>query len=147
MILTIPIELYEEEYVIFMDKKNNIVLNDGYFTKIYYSNNSITLNGLYILFNYLNTIENNNIYDNNVKYINNLINSIQNSNTYNRLHNIEKNMLNNYNEYFQLNKKPIYTIKNIFYKNNYKKIKYIIKISGIWENNDEIGLAYKIEKI
>ena len=28
--------------------------------------------------------------------------------------------------------------------NNEKKISFIIKISGIWESNEEIGITYKI---
>jgi hypothetical protein len=28
--------------------------------------------------------------------------------------------------------------------NNFKQIKHIIKISGIWQTNNEIGLTYKL---
>jgi hypothetical protein len=152
MFLTIPINLYNNEYIIFMDKKKNIILDNSYFTKILYSPKYITINGLCIILNFKLFSVNNTIYN---KCIGNLVNSVENNITINKLFEIEKNILENYNEYFNLTKKPVFMINNSFYGGSFKiyeKINkntntFIYRISGIWETKDEIGLTYKIETV
>jgi hypothetical protein len=130
----------------------NIILNDGdysinnvYFTectndvlnineiyyKILYSNNIITLNGIYILLN-----------------INNF-NSKTDINNY--LHNIEMDILNKINS-----KEFTYIYKlvdsfNRFYNKNIvldnTENKYILKIFGIYESNNEYYLNFKFLNI
>ena len=130
----------------------NIILNDGdysinnvYFTectndvlnineiyyKILYSNNIITLNGIYILLN-----------------INNF-NSKTAINNY--LHNIEMDILNKINS-----KEFTYIYKlvdsfNRFYNKNIvldnTENKYILKIFGIYESNNEYYLNFKFLNI
>jgi hypothetical protein len=158
MYLTIPIDLYDDDYILFTNKKKNIILENSYFTKILYSSNFITINGLYIILNLtllsVNNIFNNKYNDKNIKYIGHLVDSIENNNIIIKLFNIEKNILKNYNEYFDLNKTPIYTIYNsfnggikIYDKINKNSDIFICRISGIWETSDKIGLTYKIESI
>ena len=157
MFLTIPINIYDPKYIIFMDKKRNIILKNSFFTKILYSPKQITTNGLFIIVNLNLLTVNNNINNNkSIKCIGNLVNSIENNNTVNKLFEIEKNILQNYNMFFDINKSPVYNIYNSFYGNGsfkiYEKINknidtFVYKISGIWETNNQIGLTYKIESV
>ena len=130
----------------------NIILNDGdysinnvYFTectndvlnineiyyKILYSNNIITLNGIYILLN-----------------INNF-NSKTAINNY--LHNIEMDILNKINsKEFTYIYKLVDSFNRFYNKNiliNNTENKYILKIFGIYESNDEYYLNFKFLNI
>lgn len=155
MFLTIPIQLYEHEYIIFMDKEKNIILNNSYFTKILYSPQSITITGLSIILNLKLFNVNNVQYNKNIKCIGNLVNSIENNNTIKQLFEIEQNILENYNRHFCLNKTHVYMIYNSFYGGSFKIYEiinkntdtFIFRISGIWESNNEIGITYKIESV
>lgn len=53
-----------------------------------------------------------------------------------QLHNIEKDVLQTYTS----TKTPLYTLEKQFIRN---PLKSVIKISGIWENDVNYGLAYK----
>ena len=156
MFLTIPINLYNHEHIIFMDKKKNIILENSFFTKILYSPRTITINGLYIIINLkLATINNTTQNNKNIKCIGNLVNSAENNTNLEKLFQIEKHILDNYAEYFSAEKTHIYMIRNSFYNGSFKiyeKINkntntFIFRISGIWESANEIGLTYKIESI
>lgn len=139
----------------FTDKKKNIIV-DGYFTKLIYSNNVYSMNGIYLflpLSNFsLNSTNINNIFVN--------FNPYHKSNAYliQELTKLEYLILDYYRKNNYTNKK----ISNILSKQLYSgamklykevkepfdceasKIKLIIKISGIWETHTEIGLAIKL---
>ena len=127
-------------------KKNTIM--DGEFTKILYSKSNVTLNGLYIYIPI--NIEKTNS-DSHVRSISNTSNNIT---LIQDLKNIELYILNNFKSYSKRNKvfetvlsKQLNTNTIRVYhenNNNKKKNKYVIKISGIWETNEKIGLTYKI---
>jgi hypothetical protein len=156
MFLTIPIHTYTHDYIIFMEKKTNIILEHSYFTKILYSPKSITINGLFILLNLqlsnINFINNNK----NVKCIGVLANLIENTTALQRLFGIEHELLENYKHYFGVvGKKNTYMIQNSFYGGTFKiyeKINkstnmFVYRISGVWETVDKIGVTYKVESI
>jgi hypothetical protein len=115
---------------IFISESNK---NNNNFIKIFYSNNIVFLNSIYIR-----------LHLTNLKISNNKINfeHLYNSD---KIKNIEHYILNNINIY----KKPVYKLasildnKNLKYSNEIKNY-YILKISGIWETQDSYGITFKI---
>jgi len=149
--------------IYFLDKKTNIIM-DGVFTKMIYSNNCMTMNGLYIDFPIKNIMTN----KINSKHILQL-DTITNKDLFQKLIDIEKQVLMYYIQYFlplqsefqtsekrnQLqNKTIVYALKNQLQSGSikyYKEYDYYskpgllyIKISGIWENQNEIGITFKL---
>jgi len=149
--------------IYFLDKKKNIIM-DGVFTKIVYSNNCMSMNGLYIDFPIKN-IMTNRVHSKNILQLD----TISNKSLFQKLLDIEKELLSYYIQYFSpsqsefltnekhnhIQKKNIvYTLKNqlqsgsIKYYKEYdcssKPSSLYIKISGIWENQNDIGITFKI---
>lgn len=139
-----------------LEKRNNVIV-EGSFSKILFSNQFFTMNGIYF---YLNLQE----FD-----LKNHLNGLfLQFHPYQELNlriiqefvRIEYNILDYYRRQYHCNKK----ISNILSKQLYSgcmkiyrdlkkqstnfnevdNIHYIIKISGIWETIDEIGLAIKL---
>lgn len=132
-IAILPKDLNKEE-IYFLEPIKNIIINNSKFIRIIYSDNLFTLNGIYILLNLSpNFIDNNGLYI----YIQNL----------------EKYIL----EKFSKSRIRINKLSEFFYQNFAsninneisieEKTKYILKISGIWEANNNIGLTFKFIKI
>lgn len=122
---------YSINNVYFTECTNDILNINEIYYKILYSNNIITLNGIYILLN-----------------INNY-NSKTTINNY--LHNIEMDILNKINS-----KEFTYIYKlvdsfNRFYNKNIlldnTENKYILKIFGIYESNNQYYLNFKFLNI
>ena len=143
-------------------KKNTIM--EGEFTKILFSKNNITMNGLYLYLPLsVDTTTNNNHTKNNYNknkneiYIRNLARTSLNNQIISDLKQLEKSILNHYIEYTKCGKPPEYILNKQLltnqirvYHDNYgikKKNKYVIKISGIWETNCKMGLTYKIMEL
>ena len=149
--------------IYFLDKKKNIIM-DGVFTKIVYSNNCMSMNGIYIDFPIKN-IMTNRIHSKNILQLD----TISNKDLFQKLFDIEKQLLSYYIQYFSpshsdfqtsekynhtQNKNIVYTLKNqlqtgfIKYYKEYecssKPYSLYIKISGIWENQNDIGITFKI---
>ena len=138
-------------HIIICDPIKNSVIQYSNFYKIVYSNELISLNGLYILF-HLNIINQNKEkiifdYDENKKIIN-IISSIEeyllnliNSNK-NKIYKITDLLNNGYIKYCYNDN----TINNISYLTNQNNINksFILKISGLWETKDNIGVTFKI---
>ena len=51
MYLTIPSNKFEINNIIISDKSKNNVIENSFFYRIYYSNNIVSMNGIYIKFN------------------------------------------------------------------------------------------------
>ena len=127
---------------------------DGTFAKIIYSNQYFSINSIYFHF----LVEIHSIEKQMNKYImkynpNNVINAqiIQ------ELSKIEYRIIEYYKQINQINKRTNCILNKQLMSGNLKIYKdynlskinknhpqYIIKISGIWENNNEIGITYKI---
>lgn len=142
------IEKYSKKELFFLDTKDNILM-DGKFTKIIYSNNSLTTIGLYFKINFTNSViqvynkrctlkfENN---DNNCKVVSNLVN-------------IEKDILDYYKHLNKCKKRNVMVLSNLLSNGNIKlytkninrfsDFKNVIKISGVWETDNEVGITYK----
>ncbi len=142
------VEQFDKNNIFFCEPIKNNIMNDGNFIRILYSNNYITLNGVFIYINLNNiTIEK---QFNKVKCIFNVA-------AYKKLiediKNIEENILTKINI---PNKVPQFKIYEQMNNGNIKifcdtipksACSFILKISGIWETNDQFGLTYKFTKI
>ena len=124
MYITININNFDIKNIFYDKKQKNIIIKNSNFIRLGYSNNNINLNGIYLNFN-LNFI--------NTKY----------NTDYNTLYNIENNILNsinikNYIKMYSLNDR----IKKLNIITNNQQ--YMLKISGIWLNENKYGLIFKI---
>ena len=124
-------------YIYFLDPIKNIIINNSKFIRIIYSNNLLSLNGIYLICN----IDIKNNFNNHglLIYINNLEDII--------LSKYSKQKIKNYKirEYFNNNFIKNYSDKNYNNESNY--VKYILKISGIWDSNNNIGITFKFLKV
>ena len=132
--------------IFYTEKVKNTVMDNSNFSRILYSNELFTLNGIFIKFTFtLKSIE---------KVFNKYKCSFDNKNIDNQhivstLKNIETHILNRYNF---VNKLPVYRITEQL-NNNYLKVfneqphnnnnEFILKVYGIWETEYEYGVTYK----
>lgn len=140
---------YNINYIYFNDSIKNTVIDNSNFIKIMFSNDDMYLNGIYLLIELENiTLER---YYNKYKCI--ISDNISNNKLFQFMYKLEHELLDKYNNI--KNKKLIITNQlkqnniKLFIENkdikeiNNNKINFCLKISGIWEKNDEIGLTYK----
>ena len=147
MYLVNTIEQYNKNHLFFCEPIKNNIMTEGKFIRILYSNDHITLNGVYIVIN-LNDILCEKYY-NKYKCVFNIINHKE---IIDNLKSIEEEILKKY----EINKIPSYKIyeqiKTGYIKifsdiTNSKNHSFILKISGIWETQYNYGLTYKFIKI
>lgn len=120
MNLIINLENITTNNVFFYEQVKNTILDNSYFIRIIYSNKDLILNGIYILINLNNSI------NDNCKLIDEL----------------EKKILSKYKSDKIQNKKIKENFIYLLNKNNNNKF-IILKISGIWETLNNIGLTFK----
>jgi hypothetical protein len=145
MNLVKKIDQYDENNVFFCAPiKNNVIKNNSFFSRILYSNDLFTLNGICILVHF-NDVSFEKYYS---KY-KCVLNVLTNKNIIDNIKTIEENILKKYETtkipvfkiYEQIKNGNIYFYLNI---NNLKtNISFILKISGIWETQTSYGLTYK----
>jgi hypothetical protein len=135
--------------LILSEKQKNTILPGSDFYRLYYSDDAVTLNGIYMNI----VIVNINIqkYFNKIKCI---FDETINKESIEKILNIEKSILNNFELYMKTNPEfiiedqlkqgfiKIFTEKNINY-GKYKKINLILKISGLWAREDRFGLTFR----
>jgi len=154
MNLSIELQKIIFSNIYFLEPKRNIIL-DGFFTKITYSNELLTMNGLYVIFPVENItidkLSNKNIIKFNPYSVNNLhviqdfskieYRIIEYYKTMNRCNRKTSNLLS----------KQMYSGKMKVYKemnmNAEEKKSYVIKISGVWESKEEVGITYKLIEV
>lgn len=112
MILAIPLSAFNLQFILFLSPIKNKLIENATFTKIVYSPQSTSLNGIYIY-----------IKDHSIESI----------------LKIEKDILHAYASFSSA--EPSYLISKGLNRYEHNKI---LKISGIWENEKQYGLAYKI---
>jgi hypothetical protein len=144
MILVKDIEQYDSNYVHFSNAIKNNIMKNGNFIKILYFTPSFKLNAIYLKINITNYLNENNIYRNNYifnpySYIN-LIEKIKNIETEILFKSGIVNKIPEYDLYKKLISGNIKIMTDIIEE---KFDNFIIKISGIWENNNYYGLNYK----
>jgi hypothetical protein len=165
---------FQKTNVFFLDIKKNMVIN-GLFTKIIYTDSMISLNGLYLHcpLEYSNVYQeeerNNNETNeiNEIYFLDNkkvnifLSNSLNNANLIKELYRIEHEIIEQYKEYFKVQKANVYSLRNQLktgsIKINSKSftgntneenntiIPFILKISGIWETDVNVGITFKFQ--
>jgi cytochrome c biogenesis protein ResB len=138
------IDQYNEDHVFFCDPIKNNIMNNGNFIRIIYSTSYFVLNGIYLLVSIT--------YTSTDKYYNKYkctfdVNKYKD--TIEKLHRIEEGILTKCNI---RSKTPQYKISEQL-KNGSIKIfsdtidqnnnKFLLKIAGIWETENEYGLTYK----
>ena len=153
MNLVMNISQFDINNILFSESKKNIIM-DGNFTKIIYSDNIVSLNSIYLKFplviNSIDVIQNKIIMKFNA-YTGENIEHIQS------IIQIEQQILDYYKKMYNCNKISTTILKDQLYNGNIKLYKdphenmdlilskkYILKISGIWETNNVIGITYKI---
>lgn len=146
MYLVIDINEFDNRNVYYQEKVKNTVMENSEFIRIMYSTSYYTLNAIFINFKLkLNYVEK---VFNKYKYF---FNKEDNLINVDEICKIEKYILENYINLKK--KKPLYRISEQLIHNNIKSFNdiriqetnnFFLKIYGIWENEYEYGLTYKI---
>lgn len=136
---------FKEHYIYFNESIKNTIMDDSSFIRIIYSNPAFTLNGIYFNLNFTNDKHLPDFYNNehNIQ----LLDFIKKTETtILTLYNSDKNKVFQIYETIipHLNKQISHISHFGVTKNKSTNIRYILKISGIWETNTNIGLTFKI---
>jgi hypothetical protein len=167
-ILVLPTNEIIFDYIYFLDSKKNILM-DGIFTKLIYTNEWFTMNGLYInlpievqcIETYPPRRFDNNLEDriiSNTGFKQTIYFSVsQYSTILHQLDLLEQHILSKYNPTDKTKHKSFLIMQSlklgyfrIFHTKEkekmdpQKKTGFVLKISGIWENPIEYGISYKI---
>ena len=141
------IEQYDNNNIFFCEPIKNNIMNNGNFIRILYSTPNMILNGIYLLIN-LNEVYCEKYYN---KYKCNFSVSTH-KDIVDKIKIIEEDILKKY----KTNKTPLLKIYEQFSSGyikifsdfgNKPKCSFILKISGIWETQQNYGLTYKFIKI
>ena len=146
MNLAITFKQYDPRYIYFLAPTKNTIMPNSDFIGIIYSNNDFILNGIYLIID-INNILIESYYS---KYKCNF-NFSDNYDIINKLIIFEKEILKKYKIN---NKKQVLSLQNqlnleyikIFANTidtSDKSIKIVLKVSGIWKNDNEYGITYK----
>ena len=144
MILVKDINQYNKSNVHFSNSIKNNVMKNSNFIKILYFTPLVKFNGIYLKVDIENILNEKNIYRNNY-----IFDTCSNVELIEQLKNIEIDILS-MSQIF--NKIPEYDLYKKLLSGNIKIItdnieekydNFIIKISGIWENESSYGLNYK----
>ena len=138
---------FDISHIYYTEPIQNIVLDNSSFVKLIYSNEYIMISGIYLLLHLKITSK-----ENYFKKIKVTYDATSNKELLHKLYEIENQILNKYSN----SKKPrkiIYETLNggtikLFPNNETDSIpatnSFILKISGLWENETEYGLTYKL---
>lgn len=136
MNLVLDREQFNDKNIFFGESIKNTVMNDSSFIRIIYSDKNIILNGIYLKISLCNDTYKCKFMEN--SYNKNVIIFIEN---------LEKNILNLYNSNkFHSHKiidQLIYIISKYYGDKAFNNYEFILKISGIWETVNQIGITYK----
>ena len=126
---------YNHKHIFIMHPIKNTMISHGLFHKILYSNNNFTSNGLYLKMDFKAT-----------KWLNGrLIFDIEpNKEIMNMIVNIEKYILDKIDNTKRAHYKIYEQIKNGNFKTSNSNPSIVLKISGVWENENTLGISYKI---
>lgn len=148
MNVVIKEEQFNLTNIYYTEPIQNIIMDNSQFVKIVYSNEDVMMNGIYLLVD-LKHINKESYF----KKIKITYDTSLNKNILNRIYEIENQLLQKYNSNKKIQRKIIYdTLNNGVIKlfpNDEKDVisnnnSFILKISGIWENETEYGLTYKL---
>lgn len=153
MNIVLDISNYSILNIYFLETKRNIIM-DGTFTKFIYSNENLILNSVYLYFPVeIQAIERT-MNKNMIRFH---PSSEQNLPLVNELSRIEYRIIEYYKNVNKCNKKTVCLLTKQLYNGSLKiyresndssyknqNTKYIIKLSGIWETYDDVGITYKL---
>ena len=153
MNLAIPLIKFNEQSLSFLEPIKNNLIQDATFIRLFYLTSCSSFNGLHIFF-HLNNVISEKYFSKN-KYT---FNVYQNYEIINRLKKLEEKILNQYIQTTTTtSKKPLYKISEYIQEGNIKTFQtdvsfyttniFILKISGIWENDEYLGLTFKFLKL
>jgi len=136
---------YTNNNIFFMETKTNMIIH-GSFTKLFYSNEFVTLNSIYLSFNLKHST-----FKICQKFFLTNINYLENKTTLSMITYIENELLKQYHELYDVNKKKKYLLRDNLNNGSLKIYKQqqvnngniYLKISGVWESDDEYGITYK----
>lgn len=152
--------------IIICDPIKNSIIDYSSFYKIIYSNSYISYNGVFTIFR----VNNVTINKDKVFFNNNNNNNDENNSVFNKLKHIEEHIIKlcNKSKIKKINYKLKDCLNNNYFKfvnnddvnkfNNFNNLKllsnsnsdyhyFILKISGLWETRENIGITFKIIKI
>lgn len=140
MILTLNIYDFEKTNIVLGNKDSHFINDYKFFYKLFYSTSYYVMNGICIKLNLVDYKQS--IFYNYIKINYNVHNNIS---LINALGNVEKNILsdatnviknNLYNDLMRgvikVQKKKIYPTNNL-----------VLRITGVWDNNNNSGISYK----
>jgi hypothetical protein len=133
-----------KEYIYFNEPIQNNIINESRYIRILYSTPNIVFNGIHVLINLsIDNIERQ--YNKNILYYN----TDKNIQTINSIKQIEKTILKKYYSF----KAPSYNLSELLgggvirlFTDSVEKKKVmniILKISGLWEDDETYGITYK----
>jgi len=133
-----------KEYIYFNEPIQNNIINESRYIRILYSTPNIVFNGIHVLI--ILSIDNiDRQYNKNILYYN----ADKNTQAINNIKQIEKTILTKYSSL----KIPSYNLSELldggvirlFTESTEKKksMNIILKISGLWEDNETYGITYK----
>jgi len=148
MNVVIKEEQFKISNIYYTEPIQNIIMDNSQFIKIVYSNQDIMISGIFLLVELKHITKESYFKKIKITYDTSL-----NKNILNRIYEIENQLLQKYNNNKKIQRKIIYdTLNNgvikLFPNNENDLINnnnsFILKISGIWENDTEYGLTYKL---
>lgn len=115
-VFAVDLNLYNKNHIFFLEPKPNLLIQ-GVFTKMIYTGEDFTMNGIYIhvIYNVLNE---------------------------NILKQFETQILDHYANHTNTSKKPTHLL-NAGSPHKKGRVSQILKLSGIWENETNFGLTFK----
>lgn len=143
-LVTIHPEDITKEYIYFNEPIQNNIINESRYIRILYSTPIIVFNGIHVLINLsIDNIERQ--YNKNILYYN----IEKNTEAISSIKKIEKIILKKYNSV----KAPSYNLSELLdsgvirlftdFTEKKKVMNIILKISGLWENDETYGVTYK----
>jgi hypothetical protein len=143
-LVTIQPENITKEYIYFNEPIQNNIINESRYIRILYSTPNIVFNGIHVLISL--TIDNiERQYNKNILYYN----IEKNTQTINDIKKIEKIILKKYDSL----KSPSYNLSQLIeggvirlftdLTEKKKVMNIILKISGLWEDDETYGVTYK----
>jgi len=143
-LVTIHPEYITKECIYFNEPIQNNIINESRYIRILYSTPNIVFNGIHVLI--ILSIDNmDRQYNKNILYYN----TDKNTQAINSIKQIEKTILTKYSSL----KIPSYNLSELldggvirlFTESTEKKklMNIILKISGLWEDNETYGITYK----
>jgi hypothetical protein len=140
------IEQYDNNNIYFCEPIKNNIVNDGIFSRILYSSPYFTMNGINLLIQLKDIIVE--------KYYNKYkcsFNPYKHRDIIERLKDIEEGLLKKAGSHkspqYKINEQLKHGVIKIFSEPIEGNDFFILKISGIWETDNEYGVTYKFSKV